>query len=118
MGHRVCNPTRPLRALWKSRSARASMMASRLNKLPLHTADGDPRCALTGNWTDIGNRTRIEIFQPPDFSYLSWRSSRYHGAFSDGRTDPPSGGQWDHTGWLMLYEDKMKHTMTIGKSLL
>ena len=51
--------------------------------------DADPRCRLDGNWTDSTNRTRIEIFQPPAFNYLSWRSSKYHGAFSEGRSYSP-----------------------------
>eukprot|EP01052_Picozoa_sp_SAG31_P059564 SAG31_NODE_18848_length_620_cov_1.197697_1_plen_172_part_10 len=58
----------------------------------------DPRCRLNGNWTDVAApTTRIEIFQPPAFNYLNWRSSVYHGAFSEGRADPAQHGVWDHS---------------------
>ena len=77
----------------------------------------DPRCRLDGNWTDGTNHTRIEIFQPPAFNYLSWRSSKYGGAFSEGRSDPARGGAWDHSGWLLRYETNTQAKMTIGRSV-
>ena len=87
---------------------------------PHKTDDGsddiDPRCRLNGNWTDASNKTRIEIFQPPAFNYLNWRSSKYGGAFSEGRSNPSKDGAWDHSGWLLFYETQTQLTMTIGKS--
>eukprot|EP00729_Bicosta_minor_P002623 gene2623-24255_t len=93
-----------------------------LSLTTLHVAErdaaaaGDPRCRLDGNWTDGTNKTRIEIFQPPAFNYLSWRSSKYIGAFSEGRIDPARGNVWDHSGWLLLYETQTQAKISIGKS--
>ena len=44
------------------------------------------------------NGDAIAICTAQAFNYLSWRSSKYIGAFSEGRIDPARGNVWDHSG--------------------
>eukprot|EP01052_Picozoa_sp_SAG31_P072555 SAG31_NODE_31534_length_367_cov_0.582090_1_plen_105_part_01 len=46
-----------------------------------------------------------------------WRSSKYNGAFSEGRIDPARGTVWDHSGWLLRYETNTQAKISIGKSM-
>ncbi len=115
-GHITASAT----ADWRKRGAVTAVKDQGLGlKTDDSSSSSDPRCRLNGNWTDVAtNTTRIEIFQPPAFNYLNWRSSAYHGAFSEGRSDPVQHGTWSHSGWLLFYETQSKQTMKIGKSSL